>query len=286
MNQNTVTTFWRPEYPLAEDKKVELDDCELQTQIINKHPGITVIDYNLDSPACFWTDPEHVYLRVNWEKWCTVSLSSPDQVAALRAAPFCHVVNSVDNVLTEVTAPVYHISELPRELFCKDTVNLTGPLAEPSKKFKAIVSLLKRIPDDIGVTGSKQVSFEGLTMDLYVSSDDIVLIFAVYPDDEDYLACPRDDEEESLSGIENRIPAAKMDLLVKQRESINNLDTGCDLRLAIIASSQTLASMREVWADELEEKQIDLVEYSEFEEFLLEVFSSSDGVFPDGDDDD
>jgi hypothetical protein len=280
MNQNTITTFWRPKYPLTEGNKVELDDCELQTQILDKHPGITVIDYQLDSPACFWTDPEHVYLRVNWGQWCTVSMSNPDQVAALRAAPFCHVINSVDNVIKDVTAPVYHISELPRELFYEYSGEVTVPLAEPSKKYKAISSLSKRIPDDIDAMGFKQITFEGLTMDLYVSSDDVAIIFSVYPDDEDYLACPRDDEEESLRGIEKGISATKMDLLVKQREILHEIETASDLHLAIIASSQTLASMRKVWADELKEKQIELVEYPEYEELLRRYFPKEENIPP------
>ena len=280
MNQNTITTFWRPKYPLTEEKKIELVDCELQTQILDKHPGINVIDYRLDSPACFWTDPEHVYLRVNWGQWCTISMSSPEQVAALRAAPFCHVINSVDNVIKDVTAPVYHIGKLPRELFCDTPEITTVTLAKPHKKDKAIASLSKRIPVDVDAMGFTHVSFEGLTLDFVVSSDDLAIIFAVYPDDEDYLACPRDDEGESLSEIDNMIPATKMDLLVKQCEILHKMEEDCNLRLAIIASSQTLASMRKVWADELKEKQIELVEYPEYEEMLRRHFPKEEEIPP------
>ena len=63
MNGIDQAALWWPDYPKARDKRVELDDCELETMISNRQPTITVTGEPLDAPACFWTDPDHIYLR-------------------------------------------------------------------------------------------------------------------------------------------------------------------------------------------------------------------------------
>lgn len=111
------TTSLNPCYLNKKESKVAFADCELQTFMSDRRPGITVIDYSLESPACFWIDSSHVYLRVNWSQWCTVSLSSPNHIAALCATSYCRITHSQDNEISECLAPVFHIEELPRELF-------------------------------------------------------------------------------------------------------------------------------------------------------------------------
>ena len=111
------TTSLNPCYLNKKESKVAFSDCELQTFMSDRRPGITVIDYSLESPACFWIDSSHVYLRVNWSQWCTVSLSSPNHIAALCATSYCRITHSQDNEISECLAPVFHIEELPRELF-------------------------------------------------------------------------------------------------------------------------------------------------------------------------
>lgn len=112
-----LTTTWRPCYPVRTNMAVTLTDCELQTFISDRRPGIAVIDYPLDSPACFWTDDGQLYLRVNWSQWCTVSLANKNHVAALSTAHYCRITHSLNNVISEVLAPVFHIEKLPCELF-------------------------------------------------------------------------------------------------------------------------------------------------------------------------
>lgn len=264
--------LWWPDYPKARDQRVELDDCELETMISSRQPTITVIGESLDAPACFWTDPDHIYLRVNWEKWCTVSHASPDHVAALCAAHFCRINHSMDDGISECTAPVYHIGELPRELFPPSPSNVAGKAYNGSKKKMAIDSLNERVLSDCDVMGLKHVMLEGEVVDFVVSGDDAAVLFAVYPEDEDFLARAR--EEEASEMTENAIPATILDTLVRQREIVQDMEPYSELHLAIIASIKTLASMRKNWSDELEEKSIALVAYPDFEDFQRQIFSS------------
>ena len=272
MNGIDQAALWWPDYPKARDKRVELDDCELETMISNRQPTITVTGEPLDAPACFWTDPDHIYLRVNWEKWCTVSKASPDHVAALRAAHYCHINHSLDNEITDVTAPVYHIGELPRELFPPPPSNVASKADNDSKKKRAIASLNERVLYDCDVMGFTHVMLEGEVVDLAVYSDDAAVLFAVYPEDEDFVARAR--EEGASETTENAIPATILDTLVRQREIVQNTEPDAELHLAIIASMKTLASMRKNWSDELEEKAISLVAYPDFEDFQRQIFSS------------
>ena len=153
MNGSAPESAWRPRYPRRKEESVRLVDCELQTFASDRRPGISVVDVELDRPACFWIAPEHVYLRANWGLWCTVALSNPDHVSALCAARRCRIAHSMDNTLRELTAPVFHVEELPRELFAPETGGGESDPGDPEPEGRRAPFRLPELPpldaDDI-----------------------------------------------------------------------------------------------------------------------------------------
>ena len=142
---------------------------------------------------------------------------------------------------------------------------------------RAISTLAELVEKDSGIDAMsfKHVSLEGKIADLVISNDDVAVIFAVYPEENDYVAVQRnDDKEEPLEY--NELSATRLDTLVKQREFLKKEETDAEFHLAIIASSATLESMRSVWPDELREKEIELVEYADYESFLGKYFQMLD----------
>ncbi len=86
-------TAWHPEFPDPLDEKVDFLDCELDTYISDRRPGITAQDYSVEAPAVFWTDSSHIYARLNWKQWVSVSVSSPEHVAVICAARYCRITS-------------------------------------------------------------------------------------------------------------------------------------------------------------------------------------------------
>ena len=145
-----------------------------------------------------------------------------------------------------------------------------------SREEESIQALYNRIPPDLDAMGFMHVALEGSLIDFVASSDDIAVVFAVYPEGCDYLAVSRVNETEGVPLEDGELSATRLDALVKQREILLKIEEGADIRLAIIASSATLESMRNAWADELEEKAIELVEYADYESFLGKYFQKLD----------
>ena len=145
---------------------------------------------------------------------------------------------------------------------------------QAGKKERTIDELTRRVPSAIDAMAFKHVNLEGENIDLVISSDSVAVLFAVYPEEDDFVASPRGNGiEESDSMEPNRISLTKLDMLEKQRESLQKMEPDSELHLAVIASTQTLESIRIVWKNDLEEKKIDLVEYADFENFLQKYFS-------------
>lgn len=276
---------WIPAYPRRKDSKVRLSDCELQTFISGHCPGVTIVDIPLDHPAFFWTDANHVYVRANWETWCTVSLSNPVHVAALCAARNCRITHSMDNAIIEKTAPVFHIEGLPQELFGQDAdEEAPDPKGLVRKKDRSIAMLSERVPSDGDVRAFSRVKLEGgESADLVLSSDELAIAFAVYPEDEDYVARPRGDNEPVSDSTEPIISETLIDKMVCFLGALRKMDSDAELHAAIIASPSTLESMREAWKDSLEKSKIQLVAYPDFDDFRRKYFPLPECV---GDDED
>ena len=130
------------------------------------------------------------------------------------------------------------------------------------------------------------VCLDGETMDLVVSGDDVAIAFAVYPEDEDYAACPRRKKKAATEPGVLELPTSVMDDLVRWRAALVKMESSADVLLAIIAGSQTLESMRSHWRRELAQKGIELVEYPDYRDFLGKHFDRLPGLDDDDEDDD
>ena len=60
---------WRPQYPESKDQEVRLRDTSLEIFDSDNLPGIFVKNEQIENPACFWIDQNHIYLRLNWATW-------------------------------------------------------------------------------------------------------------------------------------------------------------------------------------------------------------------------
>lgn len=153
------------------------------------------------------------------------------------------------------------------------------------KKQRTIDELTRRVPPDIDAMAFKHVNLEGENIDFVVSSDSVAVLFAVYPEEINFSACPRGNgNEKSDSMAPNGISPAKLDMLEKQRESLQKMEPDSELHLAVIAGTQTLESMRVAWKNDLEEKGIELVEYADFENHLRKYLPLVEEKDSNGDD--
>lgn len=263
---------WHPAYPEPKDQEVCLVHCTTQTYISDRRPVISVADHPFEDPACFWIDSSHIYARLNWRQWCAVEPSTPNVAAAICASHHCQMSQVLDNEVRDMSAPVYHIAELPRELFVFIPKRDSSGKSFSERKTEAISSLADAIPDDMDAMGFRHVSLEGDNVDLVVSSDDLAVLFAVYPEDADCSAAPPGAEGKTAGGEPVEIPSTVLDDLVRYRAILAKMEPHAELRMAVIAGAGTLESMRNHWARELEEKEIELVEYPDFVEYLREHF--------------
>lgn len=282
---------WKPDYPGPKDRRVQMEDGDLQTYISDMRPVISLSGKKADHPACFWIDREHIYLRLDWALWHPVETSNLQFASALCGAYYCRILLATNDGVKEMVAPVFHVAELPPELFARQEKasaadgdsDMDSEESPFSSKREAIFALSQSIPDDLDAMAFRYVSLDGLPIDLVVSSDEKAVIFAVFPENEDLVACPPGAETEFPES--SAISVTCLDRLVRQRETLSKMEPNAQSRLAIIAGEATLESMRAFWADELAEREIELVDYSGYEDFLRRHFPSLDDE-DDGDGDD
>lgn len=217
---------WRPQYPETECTKIELEDMRFSTYAADRKIGLIVQDKILEDPAVFWIDHQHVYLRVNWSIWGTVSLEDPNQVVLLCRAPYCRINHYANNVVTVRTAPVFHISELPKELFGdgndgKSTGDDNNLLAisdelltsfhdngkgaknteEESNDSERIYNECFQLVNDAAKSISKDLDvFRCVTLDdcaasFVIANEKQALVLDILPKDRDFVFTPADGKE-------------------------------------------------------------------------------------------
>lgn len=250
MNETSPVAAWSPDYPDKRDKRVGLADLELQTFISDKRPGISVIDYPLESPACFWIDSKHVYLRVNWSQWCTVSLSSPDHVAAICASHYCRITHSANNELSDVTAPVYHIAELPREILApesekeSDTEESSESMAVPGEYAECLDKVVKIVSAHFPkLSVFHDVLFEGDYAAIAVSNDSLAVLMDVLPEDRDFIFAP--DTGKKRHNPMNRWPSNVVSLdfvskLKRLQAWLKDAEPDCEVKIGLVANKTTV----------------------------------------------
>ena len=253
MNTTEPKNSWRPEYPESKDVRVQLQNCEFQTFMSGRKAGINVVDYRVEDPACFWTDYEHVYLRTNWTMWSSISLSSPEQVAAICNAPYCLIIYAMDNVIGECTAPVYHIDALPGNLFNKEPVDdCEGELDDSAKsksEFQQCIEKIERIVD----ANTKKVEVFSLVeigddcAPLVISSDERAIIMEVLPENMDCFFVPSlDTSPEPLDDWSKCIISLDfVERLRKMQKLLAKQNPDSIINVGFLANATTLNSLLE-----------------------------------------
>ena len=250
MSETSPSGGWSPDYPGKNDKRVELSDLEMQTFISDKRPGISVIDYPLESPACFWIDSKHVYLRVNWSQWCTVSLSSPDHLAAICASHYYRITHSANNELSDVTAPVYHIAELPREILVLDSGKETvaeGPsesMAVPGEYAQCLGKVMKIVRMNLpALSAFPDLTFDGDHAAIAVSNDSLAVLMDVLPEDRDFVFAP--DTGKNRHNPMNRWTSNVVSLdfvskLERLKAWLKDAEPDSEVKIGLVANKNTL----------------------------------------------
>lgn len=281
MNETSPVATWSPDYPCKMDQRVGLSDLELQTFISDKRPGISVVDYPLESPACFWIDSKHVYLRVNWSQWCTVSLSSPDHVAAICSSHYCRITHSANNELSDVTAPVYHIAELPREILTpesgkvSDSEESSESLAVPGEYAQCLDKVVKIVNANFPeLSVFHDVKFDGDNAAIAVSNDSLAVLMDVLPEDRDFVFAP--DTGKNRHNPMNRWTSNVVSLdffskLERLQAWLKNAEPDCDIKIGVVANESTLNRLR-VFADEDNLDGFNMFTYENLTDGLGELF--------------
>lgn len=300
MKDGSAETPWRPKYPASRDKKVILFRCDLQTYISDRRPGITVIDFQLDSPACFWIDHSHLYLRANWEQWCTVSQSDPDQVAAICSSHYCHITQSLNNVICDFTAPVYRIKELPPEIFAskeeqegKEEEEETEETSEEetpdsqtmevgSEDYQECLSKVMKIVQEKcpGLDLFPNLNFDGDHAAIAVSTEDKALLLDLLPENRDFqffsetgenLHNPMDKWASDLVFLDF---VTKLKRIRKRLKQTMSEDEG-EVRIGLVANRTTLDNLRGI-AEFIELGDLNLFTYDNLADGVNEMFSDQD----------
>ena len=255
MRGESPVTPWLPEYPAAKDGKVSMLDFELQTFLSDQRPGISVNECPIESPACFWIDRSHIYLRANWAQWCTVSLSSPGHVAALCAARHCRVFYSVDNEIGEAVAPVYHVAALPAEIFPPE-----GPVdgsaqaepSEPAENCDEYIACQNKIGEIVksafpNLHMYPNVVFDGDHVAVAVANDSLAALLDVLPENRDFAFAP-----DSGKNLHNPMKSWESDVvsldfvakLRRLRTWLKTQEPDSDVEIGLVANRRTLEQLR------------------------------------------
>ena len=113
MAQKAKNIKGKPRSHKTSEKKIEWTDRDLQTTFSIKEPEIIAGNYPLKDPAVFWINEKSVFCRLNWALWGQVKLRRPDQFRLFSNASLCQLIHPVKNAVV----PVYHIPELPSDIF-------------------------------------------------------------------------------------------------------------------------------------------------------------------------
>ena len=278
-------TSWRPEFPDPLDEKVEFRDLEFDTYISDRRPGITANDYLVDAPAVFWTDPGHVYARLNWKQWVSVSVSSPEHVAAICAARYCRITSSRNNVIKDDTAPVYRVEALPREIFfLEEEASAVGGKSSVagSKEFAEsqmrVIDILQTVGE--GTSVFPNVEIDGDHAAVAISTDGLAVLMDILPEGRDFMFCPSTGANQHNPMNRWETDVVSLDFLEALRrlgETLQRAEGGdAEVKLGLVANWNTLDNFREI-VDEETLAGICLFTYDSLADGVKKMFSSQNG---------
>lgn len=274
-------TSWRPEFPDPLDEEVEFLDFELETFVSDRRPGITAQDYSIEAPAVFWTDSSHVYVRLNWKQWVSVSVSTPEHVAAICAARYCRITSSLNNVIKDDTAPVYRIETLPREIFLSEdekAADEAKPCVAGANEFAEsqmrVIEILQTVEGGTSVFPS--VTMDGNHAAVAISTDSLAVLMDILPEGRDFTFCPSTGvppHHPLNRGDSDAISLDFVDELKRIRDTLKSSEGGdAEVKIGLVANWHTLWNLREI-ADEETLAELNLFTYDSLAEGIRELFA-------------
>lgn len=282
-----LTTSWHPDFPDPLDEKVKFLDHELETYISNRCPGITAQDYSIDTPAVFWIDSSHLYVRLNWKQWVSVSVASPENVAAICAARYCHITSSMNNVIRDDMAPVYRIEALPHEIFfsaeeekAAEADEAKSPAADTIEFFRCqarVLEILETVGGGTSVVPGVEIG--GDCAAVAITTDSLAVLMDILPEGRDFTFCPR-------TGVPPHYPLNRGDAdvisldfadeLKRLHDTLKNSEgVDAEVKLGLVANWNTLCNLQEI-ADEATLEELELFTYDSLAEGVKELFALYD----------
>lgn len=282
----SLATSWRPEFPDPSDEKVEFLDFELETYISDRRPGITANDYGIEASAVFWTDPGHIYARLNWKQWVSVSVSTPEHAVAICAARHCRITSSANNVIKDDTAPVYRVETLPREIFFsaeEKTADEAKPCVAGRKEFAEsqgrVVEILQTVGE--GTLVFPNVAMDGDHAAVAISTDSLAVLMDILPEGHDFTFGPSTgtNQHNPMDRWETDVVSLDfLDALRRLGDTLTRAHGGdAEVKLGLVANWNTLWNFREI-ADEETLAELNLFTYDSLADGIKELFvSHNDG---------
>ena len=272
---------WRPEFPDPVDEKVEFLDCELETYISDRRPGITAQGYAIDAPAVFWVDSSHLYARLNWKQWFPISASSPENVAAICAARYCRITSSMNNVIRDDMAPVYRVEALPREIFFSAEEKTAGDaetcVAGPKEFAESqmrVIEILQTVGEGTSVFPSVQI--DGDNAAVAIANGDLAVLMDILPEGVDFTFCPSTgtNRHNPMNRWETDVVSLDfLDALKRLRDTLKSNDEDSGVEIGLVANWNTLDNFREI-ADEEILAELNLFTYDSLAESVKALFAS------------
>ena len=276
-----LATSWHPEYPDPVDEEVELLDFELETYISDRRPGITAQNYSVEGPAVFWTDSSHIYVRLNWKQWVTVSVSTPEHVAAICAARYCRITSSMNNVIKDDTAPVYRVETLPREIFFsveeKAANEARSCVAGPKEFFESqrqVIEILQTVGGDTSVFPNVEIGGDHAAV--AISNETFAVLLDILPEGHDFTFCPRTgtNQHNPMNRWETDVVSLDfVDTLKRLGDTLKSSEgEDAGVKIGLVANWNTLDNFREI-ADEETLAELSLFTYDSLAEGIKELFA-------------
>ena len=273
---------WHPEFPGPLDAEVEFLDLELETYISDRRPGITAQNYSVEAPAVFWTDSSHIYVRLNWKEWASVSVSTPEHVAAICAARYCRITSSMNNVIRDDTAPVYRVETLPREIFfsaeekaADDTKSCAAWSKEFAESLMRVIEILQTVGGGTSVFPS--VEIDGDHAAAAISNESFAVLMDILPEGRDFTFSPRTgtSQHNPLDPGETDVVSLDfLDELNRLRDTLKNSEGGdSEVEIGLVANWNTLDNFREI-ADEEMLARLNLFTYDSLADGIRELFAA------------
>ena len=260
---------WRPQYPESKDQEVRLRDTSLEIFDSGNLPGIFVKDGQIEDPACFWIDQDHIYLRINWSTWSPVSLSDSAQAKAFCDAVSCRIASAANNMaVNQVVAPVYHIAALPKNVRVRTE-------DEYRKCIQTITQIIHVLSDDLQVF--EQLNFGDETASAGIASDCQLVILDVLPEDRSFVFTPADGEEKYRVMNEWPTDRVSLDFIEKLRrlkKTIAKQEPESRIDIGLLADETTIEALR-VQTNEEDISDLKLFTYDTLKKELAELFSET-----------